>query len=115
MNDKELQKELERLYSLQNIRLRKEEKQVATKEDLELETLKEELEGKRQDRKQRGKFAVCIFALMCCYLAVVLVIIRLKGIGLLSLENTVLNVLLTTTTANVIGIFIIVAKYLFHH
>ena len=115
MNDKELQRELERLYSLQGIRLRKEEKQVATKEDLELETLKEELEGKRQDRKQRGNFAVCIFVLMCCYLAVVLVIIILKGIGLLSLENTVLNVLLTTTTANVIGIFIIVAKYLFHH
>lgn len=65
MNDKELQRELERLYSLQDIRLRKEEKQVATKEDLELETLKEDLEGKRQDRKQRGKFAVCISLLLC--------------------------------------------------
>ena len=51
---------------------------------------------------------------MCCYLVIVLAIVILVGFGVIRLDNTVLNVLLTTTTANVIGIFIIVAKYLFH-
>ena len=44
----------------------------------------------------------------------VLTAVYLVGLGLMALNDIVLNVLLTTTTANVIGIFIIVAKYLFH-
>lgn len=115
MNNKEITEELNRLYSLQNKTLRSEERQQGRREDIELDTLRENLEGKRQDRKQRGNFAVRIFNLMCIYLAVVLLIVTLKGFRVLDLDNTVLNVLLTTTTANVIGIFIIVAKYLFHH
>lgn len=107
--------ELMRLTSLQSSQSRREERAEATREDIELDTLREDLEGKRQDRKQRGNFAVHIFILMCIYLALVLAIVVLKGFGILSLGDTVLNVLLTTTTANVIGIFIIVAKYLFHH
>lgn len=114
MNDSELFSELKKLSSLKGNKTRSEEKQIATKDDIELENLREDLEGKRQDRLQRGNFAGRIFILMCVYLAVVLCIVVSKGLCWLLLDNTVINVLLTTTTANVIGIFIIVAKYLFH-
>ena len=73
-----------------------------------------EIDSKQQDRKQRKVFAQWIFGLVCAYLLVVLTGIFLVGFGQMKLSDIVLNVLLTTTTANVIGIFIIVAKYLFH-
>lgn len=114
MKDSDFFKELERLSSLKGQNTRKEEEQIATKDDIKLANLREDLEGKRQDRRQRGNFAGRIFILMCVYLAVVLCIVVSKGFCWLLLDNTVINVLLTTTTANVIGIFIIVAKYLFH-
>lgn len=107
---------LQMLDAMSDIReSKKEEKQLATKEDIEIAKLGEELERLRQDRKQRGEFAVCIFILISIYLLLVFVVIFLKGCDVLRLDNIIINVLLTTTTANVIGIFIIVAKYLFHH
>ena len=82
--------------------------------DIELKNLQEDLNGKKQDREQRGKFANRIFNLMCCYLGAVMIIVILKGAKVLALSDSVVNVLLTTTTANIIGIFMIVAKYLFY-
>lgn len=82
--------------------------------DIELKSLQEDLNGKQQDREQRGKFANRIFNLMCCYLGAVMIIVILKGAKVLALSDSVVNVLLTTTTANIIGIFMIVAKYLFY-
>ncbi len=116
MDRNNIDRELSRLAAIEEEASCNEEKRLATtKENLELDKLTEELEGIRQDRKQRGQFALFIFVLMCLYLIAVLVIVILKGAGLLLLDNIVLNALLTTTTANIIGIFIIVAKYLFHH
>lgn len=43
-----------------------------------------------------------------------MIIVILKGAKVLALSDSVVNVLLTTTTANIIGIFMIVAKYLFY-
>lgn len=92
-----------------------------SKDDIELEISKvnlehqrETLEGKKQDRKQRGVFSVCIFGFVCLYIVAVLAIVVLCGADVLSLDTTLLVTLLSSTTANVIGIFIIVAKYLFH-
>lgn len=82
--------------------------------NIELKSLQEDLNGKQQDREQRGKFANRIFNLMCCYLGAVMIIVILKGAKVLALSDSVVNVLLTTTTANIIGIFMIVAKYLFY-
>ena len=82
--------------------------------DIELKNLQEDLNGKKQDREQRGKFAGRIFNLMCCYLGAVMIIVILKGAKVLALSDSVVNVLLTTTAANIIGIFMIVAKYLFY-
>lgn len=87
---------------------------ILTKEDVELELQKEELESRRQDRRQRGRFSIWIFGFMGVYMVFILAVLVLAGAGVLSLSDTVLVSLLTTTTADVIGIFIIVAKYLFH-
>nr|DAJ19699.1 MAG TPA: hypothetical protein [Herelleviridae sp. ctsMP6] len=91
-----------------------EKEYTSTKAEMEIASLKEELDGRKQDREQRKVFALWIFGLVCVYLLVVLVVIFFVGFGLMTLSDIVLNVLLTTTTANVIGIFVIVAKYLFH-
>ena len=81
---------------------------------VELEYKREELESRKQDRKQRGRFSIWIFGFMGIYMILVLAGLYFVGCGVLSLSDTVLVALLTTTTADVIGIFIIVAKYLFH-
>ena len=86
-----------------------------TRDDIELELKKEELESIRQDRRQRGKFSVSIFIFMGSYLLLVLVVLVLSGVKVLSISDAVLISLLSSTTADVIGIFIIVAKYLFYH
>ena len=73
--------------------------------------------GKKQDRKQRKEFATKIFNFLCVYMVGVFVLLLFAGIdgqGLcFSLNDEVLVALLTTTTINVVSIFIVVAKYLF--
>lgn len=85
-----------------------------TIQDVELELKKEELESRRQDRRQRGRFSVWIFGFMGVYMIFILVVLILSGCHVLRINDAVLISLLSTTTADVIGIFIIVAKYLFH-
>jgi len=88
----------------------------STRQELEIEELKEVVRGKKQDREQRKQFAYHIFAFICVYMAIVLVIVALAGLSAwgFSLTGGTLVTLLSTTTANVLGLFIIVAKYLFH-
>jgi hypothetical protein len=47
-------------------------------------------------------------------MTIAMVIVFLSGLGVMSLSDNVLITLLTTTLADVIGVFIFVAKYLFH-
>ena len=115
MKNDTLTKELAKLYTLAKPQIKEVEDTLLSKEEIELATLREELASKRQDREQRRDFALYIFIMMCTYLFVVLIVVILKGCTLLQISDIVMNVLLSTTTANVIGIFIIVAKYLFHH
>lgn len=81
---------------------------------VELDLKKESLESARQDREQRRKFAFRVFFLIAAYLAIVLVILFLCGFKVMNLGQSVIIVLLSTMTANVISIFILVIKYLFH-
>ncbi len=81
----------------------------------EIEKQCEEIESLKQDRKQRKVFSYCIFGFMCIYMATSLVIVFLCGLGIMVLDVSVLITLLTTTLANVIGVFTFVAKYLFHN
>lgn len=80
-----------------------------------IEKLHEEIQDIKQDREQRKKFSSHIFIFMCAYMAISLVIVFLCGLGVMTLDVSVLITLLTTTLANVIGVFTFVAKYLFHN
>lgn len=82
-------------------------------EEIERENKREDLEGKKQDRHQRKLFAGAIFTFMCLYMAAALTITFLCGLSIMILSDSVLIALLTTTLADVIGVFSFVAKYLF--
>lgn len=76
--------------------------------------LEGENQGDSQDRDQRKAFAERIFSFVCYYMFFVFLILFLCGSqGRFHLSDTVLVTLLGTTTANVIGLFVIVVKYLF--
>ncbi|MCD7721480.1 MAG: hypothetical protein LUI09_04550 [Prevotellaceae bacterium] len=82
---------------------------------LEYKNKNEDYENRKQNRKQRKNFAVVIFGMMCLYLAAVLVLVYMCGLSAAALSDPVLVTLLGTTTANIIGLFAIVTRYLFHH
>lgn len=84
-----------------------------TQKSLELELKNEELTEKRQNREERKKYAKWIFFLLIGYVFVVLLLLFFCGFKLITLSDTVLVSLLTTTTVNIIGIFLVVTKYLF--
>ena len=80
----------------------------------QIDRQREEIEGLKQDREQRKIFSYVIFGFMCLYMLASLVIVYLSGRRTILLSDSVLITLLTTSLANVIGIFNFVAKYLFH-
>lgn len=75
----------------------------------------EELKCREQDRGQRKRYANCIFVFLCVYMILVFVVLILCGCCDIrfSLNDSVIIALITTTTANIIGIFVFVVKYLF--
>lgn len=82
---------------------------------VDIDRLKEELESLKQDRQQRKVLSIALFIFMCVYMAVALLIVFLCGLFVMYLSDTVLVTLLTTTLADVIGIFSFVTKYLYHN
>ena len=82
--------------------------------ELELKLKDELLNNQKQDREQRRQFAEKIFWVVVCYLFAVIVIVILNGANVLCTSESVNITLLGTTTANVISLLVIVAKYLFH-
>lgn len=114
---KSLRVELQELVDVPEARVKDEESVLpSTMAGLEVELRKEDVRGKRQDREQRKDFAYHIFKFICAYMAVTMLLVFLSGCNCacFSLEGSVLITLLSTTTANVFGLFVIVAKYLFH-
>ena len=76
--------------------------------------LEEENKGDSQDRDQRKEFADKIFSFVCLYMfAVFFILFLCASPNSFCLSDSVLITLLGTTTANVIGILIIVVTYLF--
>lgn len=91
---------------------RTEEKQI----DEELK--RADLKSKHQDITERKKYTGRIFWLIVGWLIAVLVILLLQGFYKIwkvyfLLSDNVILALIGGTTANVLGIFIIVTKYLF--
>jgi len=69
-----------------------------------------------QDIKQRKEYANKIFYLIVVWLVVLLIVLLLQGFGKtvsFSLSDSVLLAFIGGTTINVLGIFVIVAKYIF--
>ena len=75
----------------------------------------EQLDSQKQDREERKKYADAIFQMLSVYLIIILIIILSCGYELnyFYLSDNVIIALLTTMSANIIGLFAIVANYLF--
>ena len=86
----------------------------AREKDLRLAKMEEEIETIKQDREQRKPFSVALFVFMCVYMSVAILIVICCGLGWLKLSDKVTITMLTTTLANIIGIFSFVAKYLYY-
>ena len=71
------------------------------------------INDRRQDRAERKIYASKLFWLVACWMLAVFSILLLQGFKVFQLENTVLVALLSTTSVNMIGLFVIVTKYLF--
>lgn len=92
-------------------RIRREE---LRKLELQNEAIEGENKGDAQDREQRKDFAERISQFVCNYMVFVFMVLFLKAITpRFYLSDNVIITLLGTTTANVIGILIIVVTYLF--
>lgn len=82
---------------------------------LEFAHLREAVKSLKQDREQRKTYGNRLFKLVVVWLCVVAIILILAGfkIGQFELPTSVLATLIGGATASVIGLFAIVATYLF--
>lgn len=80
-----------------------------------IQRLDEEIKDLQQDREQRKVLSYALFGFMCFYMLIALTIVFCCGFGWMYLSDKVLITLMTTTLADVIGIFGFVAKYLYHN
>lgn len=82
----------------------------------QIDRLKEENEGLKQDRTLRKELGDKIYNFVSFYMFCVFFILVLSGIrcNSFTLSDTVLITILGTTTANVIGVLVIVATYYFN-
>ncbi|MBA4028091.1 MAG: hypothetical protein C0475_02940 [Planctomyces sp.] len=74
-----------------------------------------DLKGHERDIENRGKYTSRLYWLMVGWMGAVYAVIVLSGLTAwgFKLSDAVLIALITGTTANVIGLFVIVARYLF--
>jgi hypothetical protein len=84
---------------------------------LDIDVRKERLESDRQDREERKQYAIRVYYLISFFFVAVLCIVAASAVESIpfSLSDNVLIALLTTSSANVIGLFMIVMKYLFRN
>lgn len=80
-----------------------------------IQRLDEEIKDLQQDREQRKYLSYALFGFMCFYMLIALSIVFCCGFDWMTLHDKVLITLMTTTLADVIGIFSFVAKYLYHN
>lgn len=100
-----------------NLPLDEEEPFTKSKHDIELQSLQVEVDHRKAAFTLSNAYAVRIFWLVFGWLAVVLGIIIWQGMlpEAIRLSDKVLITLLSTTTINMIGLLVIVVKYVFNH
>lgn len=118
MSTESLELDLDAIHDTsQNISSEPDEKTKEEIADFEAESKRLDIQGKRQDIKARKKYANKIFNLIRIWLISVVAIVLLAGFGnkcgWFKMADSVLIALITTTTASVVGLFAIVANYLF--
>ena len=84
------------------------------KQALELQLLKAQIRKFEDDNTGRREFSRSIFTVTVIWMFLVFMVVIQCANGKWHLPEAVLIALITTTTANVIGMFIIVANYLFN-
>ncbi|MDR1938948.1 MAG: hypothetical protein LBQ73_10705 [Tannerellaceae bacterium] len=107
---------LERLEENENDIPKKEKSATDAFEKEELRSKTISNDSREQDRLLRGKYSGKLFVFMSVFLFLVMFFVFMSGIRLFNFElsDSVLITLLTTASANVIGIFAIVVRYLFN-
>jgi hypothetical protein len=86
-----------------------------TLEQLELLKGKAELDSFKSDIAGRKEYAKKIFVLTCLWVTGIYFLLLLQGFGLdrFRLSDNVLLAAIGSTTANIIGVFLIVTRYFF--
>ena len=81
----------------------------------EIESLKQNLVESQETHKLRLNYSGKIFFLVCAWLVCVAVAVFLAGFSYkdFSLSDKVLIAFITSTTINVVGLFVVVAKWMF--
>ena len=71
--------------------------------------------GVIQDIRERKKYALCIFVLVATWLAAMIAILLFEGFAMRSfkLSDGAIIAVVTTTTGGVVGLLVLVVKYLF--
>lgn len=84
--------------------------------DFDINLTRQEISDRIQDREERKKYAYRTFIFLCIFTSIILLTILLSGFSTLvnfNLDNSVLIALITSSLATVVGIFILVMRYLF--
>ncbi len=88
----------------------------ASEIDLNINLTQQEISDRIQDREERKKYAYRTFIFLSSFTAIVLIITVAAGFSEtlgFKLDNTVLIALITSSLASIVGIFILVMRYLF--
>ena len=77
-----------------------------------------ELRSYDQDTEERKRFALRIFILTCIWLTIVMLVVLANGFGTAGLipfrlSDPIVLGLIGSTTLNIVGVFLVVANYLF--
>ena len=85
------------------------------KQNLELQGIKQQLSHRGDNHVLRFKYALYTFTLVAVWLACVGGCVLLSGFSLwgFKLSDSVLIAFITSTTINVVGLFVLVAKWMF--
>lgn len=86
-----------------------------TQEQLEILKGKAELESFKSDTGARKEYAKRIFGLTCIWVGGIYILLLLQGFGTngFRLSDNVLLAAIGSTTANIVGVFLIVTRYFF--
>lgn len=87
---------------------------VYTDTQISLDIRLENLKTLQQNNAERKRYAGRIFLFTCIWAVLIFVVIFLAGFKVIALSDTVEVTLISTTTINFFGFFLLVVKYLFN-